>query len=85
MIKRIRGNETNRSKREQIKITTMEVNGRNNERTITQECPYVRQYSVESGRKQEKERVRDVEEGIRKKSQTTKREIVDRVAKMQRG
>lgn len=63
----------------------MEVNGRNNERTITQECPYVRQYSAESGRKQEKERVRDIEEGIRKKSQTTKREIVDRVAKMQRG
>lgn len=45
----------------------------------------MRHYSVESGRKQEKERVRDVEEGIRKKSQTTKREIVDRVAKMQRG
>lgn len=39
-----------------------------------------------SGRKREKERVHDVEEGIRKRSrQTTKREIVDRVAKMQRG
>lgn len=34
-IKRVGRNETNRSKREQIKITTMEVNGRNNERTIT--------------------------------------------------
>lgn len=45
----------------------------------------MRQCSVESDRKQEKERVRDVEEGIRKRSQTTKREIVDRVAKMQRG